>query len=54
MMNVEIEPNYLAHDEDASEADQADSSVVDQEEYGEEGLLEGNELGKIKRDKVFM
>jgi hypothetical protein len=45
----------LAHDEDASEnAEQNESSVIDGEEYGEEGMAESAEFSKIKRDKVFM
>jgi hypothetical protein len=55
MMSLEIEPQYLAHDEDASEnAEQNESSVIDGEEYGEEGMAESAEFSKIKRDKVFM
>lgn len=45
----------MAHDEDASEnAEQNESSVIDGEEYGEEGMAESAEFSKIKRDKVFM
>lgn len=54
MMSLEIEPQYLAHDEDASEnGDPQESSVIDGEEYGEEALGD-SEFSKIKRDKVFM
>lgn len=53
-MSLEIEPQYLAHDEDASEnGDPQESSVIDGEEYGEEALGD-SEFSKIKRDKVFM
>ena len=54
MMSLEIEPQYLAHDEDASEnGDPQESSVIDGEEYGEEALGD-SEFSKIKRDIVFM
>lgn len=56
MMSLEIEPQYLAHDEDASEGAN-DSSVIDgglEDEYGEEGMGDSAEFSKIKRDKVFM
>ena len=56
MMSLEIEPQYLAHDEDASEG-QNESSVIDgalDEEYGEEAMGDSSEFSKIKRDKVFM
>ena len=45
----------MAHDEDASEnGDQNESSVIDADEYGEEGMGDSAEFSKIKRDKVFM
>lgn len=54
-MSLEIEPQYLAHDEDASEnGEPNESSVIDGEEYGEEALRDSSEFSKIKRDKVFM
>ena len=56
MMSLEIEPQYLAHDEDASDG-QNETSVIDgalEEEYGEEAMGESSEFSKIKRDKVFM
>lgn len=56
MMSLEIEPQYLAHDEDASDnGEQNESSgFANGEEYGEEAMGDSSEFTKIKRDKVFM
>lgn len=58
MMNVEIEPQYLAQDEDLSvdEGEINDSSVIDgqEDEYGDEVMEDGAEFSKIKREKVFV
>ena len=58
MMSVEIEPQYLAQDEDLSqdEGDINESSVIDgqEDEYCDE-VMDGNpEFCKIKREKVFV
>ena len=58
MMNVEIEPQYLAQDEDLSvdEGEINDSSVIDgqEDEYGDEVMDDQAEFSKIKREKVFV
>ena len=57
-MNVEIEPQYLAQDEDLSvdEGEINDSSVIDgqEDEYGDEVMDDQAEFSKIKREKVFV
>jgi len=58
MMNVEIEPQYLAQDEDLSvdEGEINESSVIDgqEDEYGDEVMDDQAEFSKIKREKVFV
>lgn len=57
-MNVEIEPQYLAQDEDLSvdEGEINESSVIDgqEDEYGDEVMEDHAEFSKIKREKVFV
>lgn len=57
-MNVEIEPQYLAQDEDLSvdEGEINESSVIDgqEDEYGDEVMDDQAEFSKIKREKVFV
>ena len=59
MMSLEIQPQYLAEDDDASDnMDGAEGLGLNQdenieEEYGEEAMGEA-EFSKIKKEKIFM
>ena len=59
MMSLEIQPQYLAEDDDASDnMDGAEGLGLHQdedieEEYGEEAMGEA-EFSKIKKEKIFM
>ena len=58
MMSVEIEPQYLAQDDDISqeEGEVNESSALDgqEDEYGDEVMEGAPEFTKIKREKVFV
>lgn len=59
MMSLEIQPQYLAEDEDASDNMEGNDSIGIEgdanieDEYGEEVIGEV-EFSKIKKDKIFM
>jgi hypothetical protein len=58
MMSLEIQPQYLAEDDESADMDGAEGLGLNQdenidEEYGEEALGEA-EFSKIKKEKIFM